>query len=57
MNHVYPPKFYVTTVAGYDVVSREIADNSSYAKLLVVVVGGGEVSKAHFGLCEKGRYK
>ena len=26
MHHVYSPKFYITTVAGYDVVSREIAD-------------------------------
>ena len=50
-----PPKFYLTSVARYVDVPREIPDNISYAKL-VVVVRGGEVSKAHFGLCEKGRY-
>ena len=26
MHHVYSQTFYITTVAGYDVVSREIAD-------------------------------
>ena len=56
MNHVYPPQLYLTSVARYDVVPREIPDNIQYAKLVVVVVGGVEVSKAHFGLCEKGRY-
>ena len=51
MHHVYSPKFYITTVAGNDVVSREIADNIGGG----VGGEGGEVSKAYFGLCENGR--
>ena len=54
MHHVYSPKFYITTVAGYDVVSREIADKIGGGVGGGGRFGGGEVSKAYFGLCENG---
>ena len=54
MHHVYSPNFYITTVAGYDVVSREIADKIGGGVGGGGLCWGGEVSQAYFGLCENG---
>ena len=47
MHHVYSPKFYITTFAGYDVVSREIADKIGGDVGGGGLCWGGEVSQAY----------